>query len=125
VNTFDWFEICTRDIETTAHFYENLFGWRIIEKEIANGSAVWLFDTGSEPRTQNLRRGGIWVRPQDEPLGVVVYIVVDDIVAILKKVVELGGNIVRPKIPQGPAHRAYFSDPSGNVFGLWEEKNVG
>jgi predicted enzyme related to lactoylglutathione lyase len=124
-NTFDWIEIRTRDIEAIARFYENLFGWRIIDKETADGFAVWLFDTGSEPRIGNLRRGGIWLRPQDEPLGVVVYIVVDDIEAILKKVTELGGKVVGPKTPQGRSYRAYFSDPSGNVFGLWEEKNAG
>jgi predicted enzyme related to lactoylglutathione lyase len=102
-----------------------LFGWRITEKETAEGFDVWLFDTGGEPRIQNLRRGGIWSRPDDEPLGVVVYIVVDDIAAILKKVTELGGKVVAPKTPQGSAYRAYFTDPSGNMLGLWEEKSAG
>jgi len=124
-NTFDWIEIKTGDIEEAAHFYESLFGWRITEKETAEGFDVWLFDTGGEPRVQNLRRGGLWLRPNDEPLGVVVYIVVDDIEAILKRVIELGGKVVGPKTPQGPAYRAYFTDPSGNMFGLWEEKSVG
>jgi predicted enzyme related to lactoylglutathione lyase len=123
-NTFDWIEIKTGDIEEAAHFYESLFGWRITEKETAEGFDVWLFDTGGEPRAGNLRRGGLWLRPKDEPLGVVVYIVVDDIDAILKKVTELRGRVVGPKTPQGPAYRAYFADPSGNMFGLWEEKSI-
>jgi predicted enzyme related to lactoylglutathione lyase len=120
-NTFDWVEIQTRDIEKTANFYENLFGWKIIEKETAEGFDVWIFDTGGEPRLQNLRRGGIWSRPKGESLGIVVYIVVEDIETILKRVTELGGRIVIPKTPQGPAYRACFADPSGNLFGLWEE----
>jgi predicted enzyme related to lactoylglutathione lyase len=122
-NTFDWIEIRTSDIEETANFYESLFGWKIIEKETAEGSDVWIFDTAGEPRLQNLRRGGIWLRPEGEPLGVVVYIVVEDIEAVLKKVTELGGKVITPKTPQGPAYRACFTDPSGNLFGLWEEKN--
>jgi len=122
-NTFDWIEIATRNVAETASFYERLFGWQIIQKETADGFDVWIFDTGGEPRVQNLRRGGIWSRPDDEPLGIVVYIVVDDIEATLKKVRELGGEVVASKIPQGPAYRAYFTDPSGNLFGLWEEKN--
>lgn len=123
-NTFDWIEIRTRDVAETADFYESLFGWKIIAKETAEGFDVWIFDTAGEPRLQNLRRGGIWLRPEGEPLGVVVYIVVEDIEAILKKVTELGGKVITPKIPQGPAFfRAYFTDPSGNLFGLWEEKN--
>ena len=62
-NTFGWIEIRTRDIETTASFYEALFGWKVIEKETADGFDVWIFDTGGEPRVQNLRRGGIGLRP--------------------------------------------------------------
>ena len=123
-NTFDWIEIKTRNIEATANFYENLFGWSIIQKETAEGFDVWIFDTGGEPRVQNLQRGGIWLRPNGESLGVVVYVVVDDIEAILKKVAELGGRVATPKTPQGSAYRAYFTDPSGNMFGLWEEEEV-
>lgn len=124
-NTFDWIEIKTKNIEETANFYESLFGWKIIEKETAEGLDVWIFDTGSEPRVQNLQRGGIWLRPEGEPLGVVVYIVVDDIESVLKKVTELGGKIVTPKTPQDPNFRACFTDLSGNLLGLWEEKNTG
>jgi len=122
-NTFDWIEIRTDDIEETAKFYENLFGWKIVAKEIAEGFDVWIFDTAGEPRLQNLRRGGIWLRPKGEPLGVVVYVVVEDIETILKKVTKLRGKVVTPKTPQGPAYRAYFTDPGGNLFGLWEEPN--
>jgi len=120
-NTFEWVEIRTNDIDETVSFYEHLFGWKIIEKDTANGSDVWIFDTGDEPRIQNIRRGGIWLRPEGESVGVVVYIVVDNIDSILEKVVELGGKVVTPKTPQGPNFRAYFTDLSGNLFGLWEE----
>jgi predicted enzyme related to lactoylglutathione lyase len=124
-NTFDWIEIRTRDAEETVRFYENVFGWRVTGEATADGTAVWLFDTGGEPRMQNLRRGGIWSRPSDESLGVVVYILVEDIEATLGKVTALGGKVVGPKAPQGSAYRAYFADPSGNVLGLWEEDGVG
>jgi predicted enzyme related to lactoylglutathione lyase len=55
---------------------------------------------------------------------VVVYILVEDIETILKKVTELRGKVIAPKTPQGSAFRVYFTDPSGNIFGLWEEKDV-
>ena len=122
-NTFDWIEIKTRDVERTARFYESVFGWRITKKEMADGFDVWIFDTGGEPRVENLRRGGIWLRPKDEPLGVVVYIVVEEIGSILKRVIELGGEVVGQKTPQGSGYRAYFADPNGNVLGLWEEQS--
>ncbi len=122
-NTFDWIEIGTRDIEKTAAFYEEVFGWRVVRKDGADGTAVWIFDTGGEPRVENLRRGGMWLRPHHEP-DVVVYILVDDIEATLRKVTELGGRIVIPKTPQGSCWRAAFADPDGNTLALWEEKAV-
>jgi formylglycine-generating enzyme required for sulfatase activity len=123
-NTFDWVEITTRNGAETASFYERLFGWRIIQKQTAGGSDVWIFDTGGEPRLENLRRGGIWERPEGDPMGVVVYVVVDDIEAVLHRARELGGRVITGKTPQGRAHRACFADPSGNRLGLWEESRV-
>lgn len=119
-NTFDWVKIKTGDIESTANFYESLFGWRVIERDTADGFDVWIFDTGGEPRVQNLRRGGIWLRPSGEPLGIVVYVVVDDVETTLKKVTELGGKVVTPKTPEGSNFRATFTDSGGNLLGLWE-----
>lgn len=124
-NTFDWIEIRARDAEEAARFYEKVFGWCVTEKATADGSAVLLFDTGGEPRMQNLRRGGIWSKPQGESLGIVVYIVVEDIEATLRKVTAQGGEVVGPKTPQGRAYRAYFADPGGNILGLWEEHGAG
>lgn len=123
-NTFDWVEIATRNVAETATFYERLFGWRTVQKETADEFDVWIFDTGGEPRLDNLRRGGIWERPEDDPLGVVVYVVVDDIRAILYRARELGGEVITDRTPQGRAFRACFADPSGNRLGLWEEQEV-
>jgi len=120
-NTFDWVEIRTRDTGKAAKFYEDLFGWKVVRRETAEGSDYWIFDTGDEPRVENLRRGAMWLRPNSGDLGVVVYVVVEDIEAVLQKVVDLGGEVVLPGTPQGPAFKAYFTDPDGNLFGLWQE----
>ena len=120
-NTFDWIEIRTRDTDKAAKFYEDLFGWKVIRREAADGSDYWIFDTGGEPRTENLRRGALWLRPDDADHGVVVYVVVEDIEAILQQVADLGGEVALPKTPQGTAFKAYFTDPDGNLFGLWQE----
>jgi predicted enzyme related to lactoylglutathione lyase len=73
---------------------------------------------------QNLRRGGFWLRPEGEPLGIVVYMVVDDIEATLSKVIALGGRAIGPRAPLGAGYGAYFADPSGNLLGLYQEKSV-
>lgn len=124
-NTFDWIEIRTNNLETLATFYESVFGWKITDKELAGGSDVWIFDTGGEPRVANLRRGGIWLRPESESLGFVVYVVVEDIEKMLKRITELGGRILSPKAPVGAGYAAYFRDPSGNLLGLYEDKPTG
>ena len=120
-NTFDWVEIRTRDTDKATKFYKDLFGWKVVRRETADGSDYWIFDTGGEPRTENLRRGALWLRPDDADHGVVVYVGVEDIEAILQQVADLGGEVALPKTAQGSAFRAYFTDPDGNLFGLWQE----
>lgn len=122
-NTFDWIEIRTDDIEQSARFYEALFGWQVTDRETADGAGVWLFDTGGEPRLENLRRGGIWLRPAGERLGVVVYVRVDDIEATLRKVVELGGKVAGPRLSLGGGYADFFTDPSGNLLGLYQDRD--
>ena len=120
-NTFDWVEIHVTDVERAADFYRELFGWSVVKKDTADGSDVCIFDTGGTPRTENLSRGGLWLRPASERLGVVVYVLVADIDATLQQASVLGGRVVVPRTPQGSGLRASFSDPDGNVLGLWQD----
>jgi len=123
-NTFDWVEIHVTDMERAADFYQGLFGWSVVRKDTADGADVCIFDTGGTPRTENLSRGGLWLRPASERLGVLVYVLVADIDTALQEAVALGGRVVVPRTPQGRCFRACFSDPDGNVLGLWEEKGA-
>jgi hypothetical protein len=123
-NTFDWVEIRTRDIEKAADFHGQLFGWAVVHEEAAGGLDYWILDTGGIPRTENLRRGGLWLRSKDQDVGVVVYVLVDDIEATLQKAVALGGRVVTPRTSEGPAFKAYLADPDGNIFGLWQERDI-
>jgi predicted enzyme related to lactoylglutathione lyase len=123
-NTFDWVEIHVTDTERAAGFYERLFGWSVVEKETADGSDCWIFDTGGTPRIETLSRGGLWRRPVAQQRGVVVYVLVEDIGATLQQASALGGQVVLPRTPQGSGFRACFSDLDGNVFGLWQENSV-
>ncbi|MEW6686976.1 MAG: VOC family protein [Candidatus Edwardsbacteria bacterium] len=113
-NNFNWVEIRTRDLERAKRFYEGLFGWKISGKENKD-FAYWLIDTGTKPG------GGMWRMPEDKPLGILVYILVDDIESTLKKVEELGGKVTIPKSPSAGCFMAAFADPDGNTFRLWEE----
>jgi predicted enzyme related to lactoylglutathione lyase len=48
---------------------------------------------------------------------------VDDAAAILDLIVASGGKIVQPIGSDAPEITARFSDPSGNVIGLYEHRH--
>lgn len=110
-NRFNWVEIRVRDLERARNFYATLFDWKVSGAENKDW-AYWLIDTGEKPS------GGMWRFPIDKPLGVLVYIAVDDIEETLKKVVKLGGKVVVPKSKENGNAMATIADPDGNLFGL-------
>lgn len=112
-NRFNWVEIRVRDLEKTKRFYEGIFSWKISGNENKD-YAYWLINTGEKPG------GGMWRFPEGKPLGVVVYILVDNIDRTLEKVVELGGKVIVPKSKENGNAMATFADPDGNLFGLYE-----
>ena len=59
-------------------------------------------------------------RPSPEP-GILIYIMVDKVDAAIDAVLANGGKIVQPIGMDAPEITARFSDPAGNVFGLYQE----
>jgi predicted enzyme related to lactoylglutathione lyase len=56
----------------------------------------------------------------------VIVVDVDSIDATLEKISGLGGSTVVGKTPVGEmGYAAYFTDPEGNVVGLWETARQG
>lgn len=114
-NIFNWIEIRTRDLEKAKKFYKSVFGWEITGKENKD-FAYWTINSGSKIGS------GMWRMPVNEPLGVYVYIEVNNIETTLKQVEKLGGKISQPKTPSvDGCFMAFFTDPEGNAFALWEE----
>lgn len=106
------FELGCRDIEKTADFYGKLFDWDVpvdgptamIETENDTGIGGHITSLGHEPHNY-----------------VLVYAQVDDLQSYLDKVEELGGKIVIPPTDVPEAGRfAWFADPEGTTFGLWQ-----
>lgn len=90
-----------------------MFNWKISGDENKDW-AYWLADTGEKPG------GGMWRFPEGKPLGVLVYILVDDIDKALEKVVKHEGKVVSPKSREGENFMAMIADPDGNLFGLYQ-----
>ncbi len=59
-------------------------------------------------------------KPSTE-LGLLVHIMVDDIEATIKAVIDNGGKIVQPVGMEAPEITARFSDPTGNILGLFQQ----
>jgi predicted enzyme related to lactoylglutathione lyase len=107
-----YIEIPAHDASRSADFYKTVFNWNIRKR---GDGAIAFDDTVGEV-------SGAWVtgRRVTDP-GYLIYIMVDDIVATMNTVLESGGKIVQPPGADAPEITARFSDPDGNIFGLYQE----
>jgi predicted enzyme related to lactoylglutathione lyase len=107
-------EWASTDLDRTKDFLSGLFNWNFKTWS----EEYYLFSVADGPG------GGIMrvdkVDPGNSP---VVYVEVDDIESTLGRVEELGGGIAQPKteIPDMGWY-AHFTDPDGNVIGLYQGK---
>jgi len=108
-----YIEIPATDIKTSASFYQSVFGWNIRTR--GNGSVA--FDDGVGEVS------GAWVlgRPPMTAVGLLIYIMVDSVADAVDKVTAKGGTIVQPIGADAPEITARFSDPAGNVLGLYQQ----
>lgn len=106
------FEIGCRNSEETKEFYSNLFDWSIEQHGPAG-----MISTGGE-----VGIGGHITELGHEPHNyTLVYVLVDDLAAYIKKAEGLGGSMVVPptEVP-GMGSFAWFKDPEGTTVGLWK-----
>ena len=106
-------ELPSKDVARSAAFYNAVFGW----KSRTRGDGALAFDDGVG------QVSGTWVkgRPPAEDPRMIVYIMVDDAEATLKKITANGGRIVQPIGMDAPEITARFADPTGNVLGVYQQ----
>ncbi len=114
MNRFTHFELASDDLEKTAAFYRDVFGWQIQKWE--GPIDYWMVTTGDES-TPGIN-GGLMEAGGDFK-GTVNTIEVDDIDAAIAKVLAHGGQIALEKraLP-GVGYQAYFKDNAGIIVGL-------
>lgn len=108
-----YLEIPARDIATSADFYQSVFGWQTRTR----GDGAVAFDDGVGEVS------GTWVlgRSPMAEVGLLIYIMVDSVAATIEQVTAHGGKIVQPIGGDVPEITARFSDPAGNIIGLYQE----
>ena len=114
MNRFTHFELATDDIEKTAAFYREVFGWGIYKWE--GPVDYWLVDTG-DASTPGIN-GGL-MPAGGEFKGTINTIEVADIDDAIAKIKANCGEIILDKdtIP-GVGYQAYFKDNVGIIVGL-------
>jgi uncharacterized protein len=108
-----YIEIPTDDIILSSSFYHEVFGWKTRTR--SDGSIAF-DDTVNEV-------SGSWVtgRKTGSEVNILIYIMVDDINNTVKKIISNGGKIVQEIGKDAPEITARFSDPFGNIFGIYQE----
>jgi uncharacterized protein len=115
-DTPSWFELHTRDYQTSVGFYRNVFGW---DTHVASDTPEFRYTT--------LRDGEDWLAGIMDasgflPDGVLavwsVYFGVEDTDATLAKIVDLGGSIVMAAEDTPYGRLATATDPTGAQFKL-------
>lgn len=108
-----YLEIPARDIQRSSSFYQTVFGWQTRQR--SDGQFAFDDTVGEVSGTWVLGR-----RAATEP-GLLVYIMVDSVAATCDAVVASGGKIVQPIGGDAPEITARFTDPAGNVIGVYQQ----
>jgi len=108
-----YLELPSNDSSRSSVFYQTIFGWNIRKR----GDGALAFDDATGEVS------GAWVKgrkPATDP-AVIIYIMVDSLENTIMLIEKHGGKIVQPPGMDVPELTARFSDPDGNVFGLYQE----
>ncbi len=108
-----YIEIPAVDVLLSASFYKKIFGWQIRER---SDGRIAFDDTVNEV-------SGTWIvgRSPSTEAGVLIYIMVDNVASTVKAIMAHGEKIVQEIGADYPEITARFSDPAGNIFGLYQE----
>ena len=121
------FELPYDDGERARGFYKDIFGWQLVEMPEMNYTLVMSGPSGDQgPTEPGYIGGGMLSRQQAATSSPVVVVEVDDIDETLERIGGMGGSTVVGRTPVGDmGFAAYFTDPEGNVMGLWETAKSG
>ena len=106
-------QIPSDDIRISAAFYHKVFGWPIRKKN--DGSLAFDDGVGQVSGTWSL---GEKASPRQ---GMLLYIMVDNAETTMLKIISNGGSILQESGADAPDITAKFSDPFGNVWGIFQQ----
>lgn len=109
----DYVEYPARDLGATKTFFETAFGWSFVDY----GPAYAAFaDQGLDG---GFFQSDLAARTDNGSALLVFYS--EHLEQTLAKVVDAGGQVVKPIFPFPGGRRFHFAEPSGNEFAVWSE----
>lgn len=118
--TPSWVDLSSADADASASFYSELMGWEATEPGPAEETGGYrMFQQGDK------RVAGLMPHMQEgQPTAWSTYISVADADDTAAKVKDGGGSvIVEPMDVMDIGRMAFFADPTGAVFGIWQPKS--
>ncbi|MGH7620610.1 MAG: VOC family protein [Gemmatimonadaceae bacterium] len=112
-----YIELPTTDVSRSADFYKSVFGWNIRTR--TDGSTSFDDTVGEVSGSFVVGR-----QPSPGAPGMLVYIMVADAVASVDAIARHGGKIVQPIGGDAPEITARFTDPAGNLFGIYQSPSA-
>jgi predicted enzyme related to lactoylglutathione lyase len=109
-----YLEIPANDIAESAHFYQQVFGWNIRQRD--DGSTAFDDTVGQV--------SGMWLlgRSPSRELGLMVHIMVANVATTSEAIVAAGGEMVQ-SFHDGEIY-AHFRDPAGNMLGIYQQSGL-
>jgi uncharacterized protein len=117
-NPFVHIELHTGDLAKAKDFYGNLFGWKLVDTPLPDGSSYTLINVGEGTG------GGMMTSPAPGvPPHWMAYVGVEDIVASTAKAKSLGATVVQDVMDVADYGRmSIIVDPTGATIALWQRK---
>jgi len=108
-----YIQIPATNVRASGEFYASVFGWEVRNRDDDHLS----FSDATRAII------GEWVtgRAPSQDAGVLPYIYVHGIDAVLERITACCGEITKPPYPEGDLWVATFRDAGGNVIGIWQQ----
>ena len=110
--TLVWNELQSPDLDASAAFYSDLFGWKVADFEGMEDRYMGIENAGAH-------NGGMRTLQPPSPPSWLTYFGVQDVEESLAKLQELGGTKLAGPIDITMAKLAVVADPQGAVFALY------
>jgi len=121
-HTIVHFEIPANDMAKLSAFYSKLFGWEIFK--MPGPVEYWGLQTVPVDEKGMLLRNGVnggLIKRQNPQQNTLNYIAVESVDEYTKKIEELGGKVIVPKMEvPGVGWWALALDPEGNQFAIMQ-----